>query len=369
MSSVLKRIGKRLLRPIWARLSAGIDHRLQPVQTAIGDLSQRVTSVELQANHVPVLDRQLGDIDDKVQTISSEIQMIGDQARRLDEPLHSLETRWNQHVPVFLNMSAVLARLGRDLHDLQNHVRSSQEQLEGTLSERFDQIEAENSQASARFDAAIGQLWERCDFVRREALLEVRYSPRASGRSTTNGELKIIDKKKVDLAKANGVRLNLGCGHIALKGYINVDVRELPGVDIVTEAGILPFAPDSVCEIFSSHMLEHFPQEDLTRRLLPYWLQLLAPGGTFRAIVPDSEALVSRLADGSYSFEDFREVLFGGEDHGGNLHYNLFTPELLTNILRSSGFVDVDCTVKGRPNGKYFEFEVVGTKPLNKDSR
>lgn len=32
--------------------------------------------------------------------------------------------------------------------------------------------------------------------------------------------------------------LNLGCGHILLDGCINVDMRNVPGVDVVAEAAI-----------------------------------------------------------------------------------------------------------------------------------
>ena len=46
-------------------------------------------------------------------------------------------------------------------------------------------------------------------------------------------------------------------------------MRDLPGVDVVAKAGDLPFEPGSVDEIYSAHLLEHFPQEAMRRRLLP----------------------------------------------------------------------------------------------------
>ena len=53
--------------------------------------------------------------------------------------------------------------------------------------------------------------------------------------------------------------------------------------------------PGTLRELRSSHLLEHFPQEELRRRLLPYWFSLLAPGGRFTAIVPDGEAMVGTM--------------------------------------------------------------------------
>ena len=84
-------------------------------------------------------------------------------------------------------------------------------------------------------------------------------------------------------------------------GYINIDKRELPNVDIVSDVGDLGFEPGSILEICSSHVLEHFPQEELRRRLLPYWLTLLAQGGTFRAVVPDGEAMLAAVGRGHLS--------------------------------------------------------------------
>src|SRR6185295_12443783 len=162
--------------------------------------------------------------------------------------------------------------------------------------------------------------------------------------------------------RESGLRLNLGCGHIPLPGYVNVDQRALPHVDIVAEAGDVPIETGKVQEIFSAHLLEHFPQEELRRRLLPYWHSLLEPGGTFHAVVPDGEAMFAGLAVGTYPFEDFREVLFGGQDYEGDFHYNLFTPKSLSSLLAETGFSKVRVVERGRRNGKCFQFEILASK-------
>ena len=99
-------------------------------------------------------------------------------------------------------------------------------------------------------------------------------------------ESRIVDTERVERLAADGLRLNLGCGHLALADYVNVDMRELPGVDVVAAIDDLPFDDGSVREIHSAHVLEHFAEEELHRRLLPYWLSQLEPGGEFRGIVP-----------------------------------------------------------------------------------
>lgn len=58
------------------------------------------------------------------------------------------------------------------------------------------------------------------------------------------------------------LRLNLGCGRNAMAGWVNVDWKALPGVDVVADLGRcasepLPFADDSADEFLLSHVLEH----------------------------------------------------------------------------------------------------------------
>lgn len=57
-------------------------------------------------------------------------------------------------------------------------------------------------------------------------------------------------------------RLNVGCGHDVLPGWINLDVAPLPGVDIVFDLDDcrterVPLEDDCVDEILMKHVLEH----------------------------------------------------------------------------------------------------------------
>jgi len=57
----------------------------------------------------------------------------------------------------------------------------------------------------------------------------------------------------------NGLILNLGCGEKAYREYVNIDKKNLPGVDLVwdLEKTPLPFQDNSVSEIKCEHVLEH----------------------------------------------------------------------------------------------------------------
>ncbi|UVE66299.1 methyltransferase domain-containing protein [Burkholderia pyrrocinia] len=236
------------------------------------------------------------------------------------------------------------------------------ESVANNSAKSIDGLRQDMAQRCAQVDETLRYLLDRVEFVRREMMYELSYG---AGRNASPGAVssdvvaKVLAPGKVEQARAAGsFKVNLGCGHIAMPEYINVDAREVPGVDVVADVGGLPFDKGSVDEVFSSHLVEHFPQEELRRRLLPHWRSMLKPGGRLRAIVPDGDAMLKGVAAGSYSFDDFREVLFGSQDYNGDFHFNLLTPESLTKLLEESGFGQVEVPVRGRRNGQCFEFEL-----------
>lgn len=61
---------------------------------------------------------------------------------------------------------------------------------------------------------------------------------------------------------AEAKRLHLGCGSTILTGWINLDLIEMPGVDVVADLDDcgntpLPFEDDSIDEFQASHLIEH----------------------------------------------------------------------------------------------------------------
>lgn len=211
---------------------------------------------------------------------------------------------------------------------------------------------------------------QRVEFVRREIMFELASRNTVSATQydgadpSPHGQARprIVDPAKIRGA-GGALRLNLGCGHIPLPEYVNVDFRELPGVDVIAAAGDLPFEPASVSEIFSSHMLEHFPLEDLRRVLLPYWISRLKPGGLFRAIVPDADAMMRAYVAGEMSFADITEVTFGTQDYVGNQHYTMFSKDSIRPLLQQAGFTDFKLIAAGRRNGLCLEMEFSAVKP------
>jgi len=240
------------------------------------------------------------------------------------------------------------------------------EQAVQGLRDQSEQLAASSAQAGSKADSvgdSIGFAIQRIEFVRRELMFELRYGAGAQGgNKALDTTAEILSHDKLEAARRDVLRLNLGCGHIALDGYINVDRRALPGVDIVAEVDALPLGPGEASEIFSSHLLEHFPEEQLRRQLLPYYNSLLKTGGVFRAVVPDAEAMIANYAEGNYPYEDMREVLYGSQDYDGDFHFNMFTPASLSQLLVEAGFEAPEVVESGRKNGRCYEFEIIAKK-------
>src|SRR4051794_18403883 len=93
-------------------------------------------------------------------------------------------------------------------------------------------------------------------------------------------------------ARPEQSKLHLGCGQRHIPGFLHVDARPLPHVDIVTQLDRLPMFPDdSAALIYASHVLEHFPRH-ATLAVLSEWRRVLTPGGVLRLAVPDFEKIV-----------------------------------------------------------------------------
>jgi hypothetical protein len=281
----------------------------------------------------------------------------------LGKAIENYDLAWRQNIPAFLNAVSTVNAFGHELgklrRELEQGLRSVRQGQPSSSEQAILSARQEMEQELKSMRTSITATWERIEFTRREILFEMKYGRQISGESAINAESnpveqKIISLEKIASARQLGLKLNLGCGHLPLVGYVNVDRRELP--ELRLEEG-------SVAEIFSAHLLEHFTQEMLRRRLLPKWRSLLMPGGMFRAVVPDGEAMLAGVAAGNYSFSNFREVLFGAQDYDGDFHFNLFTPDSLCELLEEAGFVEIRVNERARPNGKCFELEVSATNP------
>ena len=87
-------------------------------------------------------------------------------------------------------------------------------------------------------------------------------------------------------------KIHLGCGEKYLEGYVNIDFPAdehtimKPKADILTDIRQLEYPENSIDEIRSHHLFEHFSRTDAIDLLLK-WRRWLKPDGVLRIETPD----------------------------------------------------------------------------------
>lgn len=98
------------------------------------------------------------------------------------------------------------------------------------------------------------------------------------------------------LRERGGIRLDIGCGANKQDGFVGLDMRDLPGVDVVWDFLRMPWPLPDGCALMAmaSHVLEHIPGAaiDGGRTRFPFvefmdevW-RVLRVGGEFAIAVP-----------------------------------------------------------------------------------
>jgi predicted SAM-dependent methyltransferase len=168
---------------------------------------------------------------------------------------------------------------------------------------------------------------------------------------------------------ASKLKVHLGCSNDIRAGWLNVDLdtaahrRELVGRGSLPTAFVqhdlrrgLPL-PEGVCSmIYSSHLLEHL-ELGAGLRLLHDCHRALAPGGRFRAALPDFRRIADAYVTGNVAFFDLIDVAAAVPQNDPRTvalvdyvnyvayqsgeHKTLYDAEKMQRVLMAVGFTDV----------------------------
>jgi SAM-dependent methyltransferase len=149
------------------------------------------------------------------------------------------------------------------------------------------------------------------------------------------------------------LKLNLGCGDKILPGSVNVDVAESRAgerPDILCDLHRLtPFEDDSVDEILSVHVVEHFWRWEVAD-VLREWIRVLKPGGLMILECPNlKSACEAFLADPQLHAGPGPEgqttmwVFYGDPSWRDPLmvHRWGYTPQSLAALMAEIGLVNI----------------------------
>jgi len=133
------------------------------------------------------------------------------------------------------------------------------------------------------------------------------------------------------------LKLHLGCGDRHIEGFVNIDIRYLPTVDVVDNIRFLRrYESGSVDLIYASHVLEHFSRWDYIA-VLQRWHELLKDSGVLRIAVPDFNAIAQYYIK-TRDLKSLRGLLYGGQDYDENYHYCCWDFKILNDDLKKAGF-------------------------------
>jgi predicted SAM-dependent methyltransferase len=143
-------------------------------------------------------------------------------------------------------------------------------------------------------------------------------------------------------------RLNWGCGSHVASGWINSDIKDGAGIDLVADIREgLPLADESMDCVVSVHALPEFAYPEIGV-VLAELRRVLVPGGVLRLVLPDLLKGIEAFqrGDPDYFLVDPAEVSSpGGRFVVHMLWYGysrtLFTVDFVEELLAKAGFVDV----------------------------
>jgi len=184
-------------------------------------------------------------------------------------------------------------------------------------------------------------------------------------------------------ANSDAVYVQYGCGFAAGEGWCNFDSSPTLRIERIPLVGKtisrrfsgnaqpfppsvrygdickgLPVKPGTARGVYASHVLEHLSLEEL-RQALTNTYELLAPGGTFRLIVPDLEERARRYVEGARNQSPDAAGMFlrtsglgqerkvrtllqhAREVIGGSKHLWMWDEHSMTAELSKAGFVSI----------------------------
>jgi len=163
------------------------------------------------------------------------------------------------------------------------------------------------------------------------------------------------------------MKLNLGCGHKHLEGYVNVDVDPACLPDVDAELGELPFPDDSVDEILAVHVFEHIWKVDVPETLRE-WKRCLKPGGLLVLELPCLDKIIRNFVVYDKPTPQLTTWgLFGDPDTLTShnvyaLHKHCYSYNEIVAVLRNEGFKDV-AILEPNFHVKVRDMRIEGHKP------
>ena len=133
------------------------------------------------------------------------------------------------------------------------------------------------------------------------------------------------------------LRLHVGAGRERMEGWINIDMQDLPGVDVVADV-TLGLGFTGVEAVYAEHFLEHLRIDQALDFLLECH-RCLAPTGLLRLSTPNLDWVwLTHYRPDAPADEKRRQAVIANRAFRGWDHQFVWNRELLATALESCGF-------------------------------
>ena len=137
------------------------------------------------------------------------------------------------------------------------------------------------------------------------------------------------------------LKLNLGCGKISKKGYVNIDMNDFPNVDRVLDIRKLDYPNESVDIVRMNYVLEHLTYKE-SRKVLEDIFRILKRGGKLEIACPDLEKSCRKFLEAKdRKWTYWLYNIYGAQRWEGDVHKSGYTFDFLKKILKEIGFVEI----------------------------
>lgn len=143
------------------------------------------------------------------------------------------------------------------------------------------------------------------------------------------------------------LKLHLGCGHIRLDDYVNVD-KFNPKADVQADLLSLPFPDESAEVVVANHVIEHISWQ-YQMRLYEEFHRVLQPDGVLKLGYPEWEECAKNFLSnqGGIRWKWWVQTLYGSQHEPGQQHLAPIVTSRLVEQLTEVGFKDFDYCLTG----------------------
>lgn len=137
------------------------------------------------------------------------------------------------------------------------------------------------------------------------------------------------------------MKLNLGCGKISKKGYINIDKNDFDNVDRVLDIRELDYKENEIEEVRMNYVIEHLTYKE-GEALLKDIFRILKRGGTLELSAPDLDKCCKKfLETKERKWTYWLYNIYGAQRWPGDVHKSGYIFEKMKELLEKLGFVEV----------------------------